>query len=84
MGIYLYQDNCLSICFWKNGKKNGLEKCIINKTKISYKNWKDNILTEKCEQKNFMNLLKSMNYNNNIINIFNMNYDELIIFLDIL
>ena len=82
LGIYLYKKDCISICFWEEGKKQGLEKCIINKKNIVYKRWENNKLIEVINEKDFFEILK-YEMNNNYVNIFRMDFDNIILFLDV-
>jgi len=80
-GIYLNEKNNISLCFWIGGKKYGIEKCFLNKNKINYKRWKNN----KFEVVNKSDIFKIMKEDNKetYINIYNMDYDNIINFMDL-
>ena len=82
LGIYLYKKDCISICFWEEGKKQGLEKCIINKEKLVYKRWENNKLIEVINENDFFEILKD-EISGNYINIFNMDFNNIILFMDV-
>ena len=81
LGLHLYKKDCISICFWKGGKKNGVEKCILNRNKIAYKRWENNKLIEIINENRFFEILKEEKIEQ-YKNIFKLNFDDYILLMD--
>ena len=59
-----------------------MEKSIINKKKLIYKRWENNKLIEVINENDFFEILKD-EINDNYINIFNMDFNNIILFMDV-